>query len=382
MAEGICARARVSIVMDRALRSHRVGTLDAVRGMAILAVIATHSLSASVAATGSYRVPAEVFRAFDYGQFGVPLFFALSGWLLFALYTGPGDFSARAYWSRRIARIWPLWVIFVLLSYLAFGVPDSGLPVWWGLLLGVLFLGWWSAALVSVPLGGLTIQQEMGHYLLFAIFRKRGAAFFAGTVIVGYLSAWLARAIVSATTDGSLISAIASAWLRLSLFHSWPFFLLGGGAYVILRSWRSEGVAPLLRTSPRTALLVSLGVLMGMLTTYSQDTPAYFVLGYVLSLAVLAIAIDAIPAAGKALQSIGRYSYFMYFMHFFALRWLEGVYGRVGLPGEDSTSTVYNLAALAGFFTIATFVSWGLGWISWRLLEAPIMTWTRRRIRP
>ena len=364
------------------LRSHRDGRLDAVRGMAILAVIATHSLSATVAATESFRLPPAIFRMFDYGQFGVPLFFALSGWLLFALYKGPGDFSQRVYWSRRIARIWPLWAIFVLLSYLAFGIPDSGLPVWWGLLLGVLFLGWWSAALVSVPLGGLTIQQEMGHYLLLALFRKRGAAFLSGTVIVGYLSAWLARAAVAAATDGSIIDTVAAAWLRLSLFHSWPFFLLGGGAYVIYRSLRSAGVAPLLSTSPGTALLVSLAVLMGMLTTYSQDTPAYFVLGYVLSLAVLAIAIDAIPAAGKALQSIGRYSYFMYFMHFFVLRWLEAGYARVDLPGEDTTSTVFNLASLAAFFIIATVVSWGIGWVSWRLVESPIMTWTRRRIRP
>ena len=59
--------------------TQRIGSLDAVRGMAILAVIATHSLSATVAVTGSYSIPPPIFRAFDFGQFGVPLFFALSG---------------------------------------------------------------------------------------------------------------------------------------------------------------------------------------------------------------------------------------------------------------------------------------------------------------
>ena len=363
------------------LRSHRVGTLDAVRGMAILAVIATHSLSATVAVTGSFRIPPEIFRVFDYGQFGVPLFFALSGWLLFALYTGPGDFSQRVYWSRRIARIWPLWVIFLIASYVAYGVPDSGLPPWWGFLLGALFLGWWSVALVSVPLGGLTIQQEIGHYLLFALFRKRSAAFFAGTVIVGYLSAWLARALITQTFDGSLISTVAEAWLRLSLFQSWPFFLLGGAAFAIYRTWRTHGVAPLLHASPGTALLVSIAVVLGLLTTYAQDTPAYFVLGYVIALALLAIVMDSIPVLGAFLQSIGRYSYFMYFMHFFILRWLEGVYRNLGLPSNDTTGAAVNVLILLVIFTIATGLSWALGWVSWRALESPIMTWTRRRIR-
>lgn len=348
--------------------------------MAILAVIATHSLSATVAVTGSYNIPPEIFRAFDFGQFGVPLFFALSGWLLFALYTGPGDFSGRVYWSRRIARIWPLWVIFLVLSYVAYGIPDSGLPAWWGLLLGALFLGWWSSALVAVPLGGLTIQQEMGHYLLFALFRKRGAAFLASTVIIGYLSAWVARAIVVSTSPGSIVTTMAEAWLRLSLFHSWPFFLLGGAAFATYRMWRNHGVAPLLHASPGTAILVSLAFVLGMLTTYAQDTPAYFVLGYVIAIAVLAIAIDSVPIIGSALQSIGRYSYFMYFAHFFILRWLEDVYGAMGLPSYDSTSAVVNVAILIAFFGLATITSWALGWVSWRLLESPIMTWTRRRI--
>ena len=371
---------RIVIQTPPALRTERVGALDAIRGMAIIAVVATHSLSATVASTESFRIPTEVFRVFDYGQFGVPLFFALSGWLLFALYTNTERFSARVYWSRRIARIWPLWAIFVVAFYFSWGVPDSGMPLWWGLLLNLLFLGWWSAALVSVPLGGLTIQQEMGHYLLFALFRKRGPAFLAGTVIIGYLSAWLARALMTSTSTDSLVNTIAEAWLRLSLFHSWPFFLLGGGAFVVYRTWRRDGIAPLLHTTPGTAILVSLAVTLGMLTTYAQETPAYFVLGYVISLAVLAIAIDAVPVAGRMMRSIGRYSYFMYFMHFIVLRWLESAYSRAGLPNSDTTSTTANVGILLCFFVLATAISWALGWVSWRIIESPIMTLTRRSV--
>ncbi len=360
--------------------TQRIGSLDAVRGMAILAVIATHSLSATVAVTGSYSIPPPIFRAFDFGQFGVPLFFALSGWLLFALYTGNDNFSQKVYWSRRIARIWPLWIIFVVLSFVAWGIPESGLPTVVSLLISIFFLGWWSSALVAIPLGGLTIQQEVGHYVLFSFLRKRSAAFLAGTVIIGYLSQYLAQAIAAAVSDDSLIEGIAQAWLRLSLFNSWPFFLLGGAGLVIYRRWKSEGVGSVLQASPGTAIVVGLAIMLGLLTTYAQETPGFFVLGYVLVMAALAIVLDSVPVVGPVLQSIGRYSYFMYFFHFFVLRWLEGIYARLALPTGD-TSVVWNLCVLAAMFTMSTAASWAVGWISWRILEAPIMRLTRSRVR-
>lgn len=357
--------------------SARIGALDAVRGMAILAVIATHANSATVAATGSYDIPRALFRFMDFGMFGVQLFFALSGWLLFSLYTGDRPFSQRSYWARRLARIWPLWLVFVAVYFWLYGVPEAGIAWPVAFIACALFLGWLSAALVAIPLGGLTIQQEMGHYALFSVLRRRSAAFLAGTVIAGYASAAGAKALLGHVEPGSLAAGALEAWLRLALFHSWPFFLLGGAAYATMRRWQAGGIREL-APDRRTAGLIGVAVLLGMLTTYQQDTPGFFVVGFVATATLLALMVNALPVAGGALRSIGRYSYFMYFFHFLALRWLQARYIESDLPGDGATSAAWNVVVLAGLFVGATAVSWAAGWVSWRVFEGPIVRWAHR----
>lgn len=360
--------------------SSRVLALDAVRGVAILSVIATHSLTVTVAGTGSYAIPSAIFKVFDFGQFGVETFFVLSGWLIFSLYTGDRPFSQAVYWSRRWARIWPLWAIFLVASYLFYTVPESGLPLWLAVLLGLLFLGWLSPALVAVPLGGLTIQQEMGHYLLFSIFRRRSAAFLAGTVIVGYLSGWAADFLLGRVDADSTFASALEAWTRLSLYRSWPFFLLGAAGFATWRKWRSGGVTDLLPARSWTALVVVVALLLGMFSMYAQETPGYFVLGYVLLTAGIALAGNALPVLGPVLRSVGRYSYFMYFFHFWVLRWIEDFYRRQGWPAGDSTGLVYNSALLVTIWIVTAVVSWAVGWVSWHLLEKRVLAFAHRRV--
>ncbi len=362
------------------VKSTRVAVLDAVRGIAILCVIATHSLSTTVASTGSYAIPSEIFKAFDFGQFGVQVFFVLSGWLMFALYWGKPDFSSGVYWTRRIARIWPLWLIFLAVAYVVNGIPDAGLPGWLAFALGAGFLGWLSAVLVSIPLGGLTIQQEMGHYLLFSIFRRRGASFLAITVIIGFASAFVARAIAAEAADDSLVQGIVDAWLRLAIFHSWPFFLLGGAAFVVFRRWRTSGVSDIIRPRSWSSVFIAAALLMGMLTTYAQDTPGYFVLGYVIIAIAIAVAGNSIPVIGPMLRSIGRYSYFMYFFHFWVLKWLEARYTSSGLPNDGTTTTIQNIVVLVAIFALTVAISWAIGLVSWNVLEKRVMTWAHSKV--
>jgi peptidoglycan/LPS O-acetylase OafA/YrhL len=359
----------------------RITTLDAVRGMAIIGVILTHSLTAVVAMTGSYEMPTNIFNVVANGQFGVPLFFALSGWLMFSLYTGEKRFTQALFWSRRWARIWPLWVIFTVVSYVLYGAPDTALPLAFAVLLVLLFFGWLSPVLIVYPLGGVTIQQEMGHYLLFSLLRRRGPALLACTVIVGYASWLLAEYALVRVQPGSWPALALEAWLRLALFRSWPFFLLGGAAFVVYRAWRANGVREVLPRDPWVALTVSTALLLTFFTSYAQGTPGYAVLGYVVLAAALAVAANGIPIIGPVLRSLGRYSYFIYFMHFIVLRWLEGVYRSADLPGGNTTTGVYNMALLAAVVVVTTAISWCIGLVSWRVLEKPILDFAHRRVR-
>lgn len=359
----------------------RIPALDAVRGIAILMVIATHSLSATVAVTGSYNIPYSVFWIFANGQFGVQLFFVLSGWLMFSLYTGGKSFSRKLYWSRRWARIWPLWIVFVVATFLFLGNPNPEGNLWLSLAISIFFLGWLTPALVAVPTGGLTIQQEMGHYALFAIFRKRSAAFLALTVIVGYALAWLANYFLPQVPPDSFAAWVLSAWLRLGLYGTWPFFLLGGLGLVLYRKWSLSGFSNPFPDSVKTPLLIGIAIVLFGLSTYGQDIASYFVLGYVFFGVLLALALNGIPGIGSAVRSIGRYSYFMYFFHFWVLRWLEALYRRLELPGNDQTSEVWNIGTLLVIWIVTTFLSWIVGWVSWRILENPVMKITKKYVR-
>ncbi len=358
----------------------RIPALDAVRGIAILMVVATHSLSATVAVTGSYNIPAPLFKLFDYGQFGVQLFFVLSGWLMFSLYTGHGDFSQGSYWARRWARIWPLWIVFVVATFVFLSNPNPEGNIWLSLAISIFFLGWLTPNLAAVPTGGLTIQQEMGHYTLFALFRKKSAAFLAGTVIVGFLSAVLARYLQQHVDPGSVFGIAITGWLRLQLFNTWPFFLLGGLGLALFRMWSKQGLTGLFPNKVKTPLLVTSALVLVGFSTYSQDTPGYFVLGYVVFGVLLALALNAIPGVGEMLCSIGRYSYFMYFFHFWVLRWIEDFYRGLDLPGDDQTSVEWNTITLVVIWIVATLISWAVGWVSWRILEKPILNAARKYI--
>ncbi|MDI1289403.1 MAG: acyltransferase [bacterium] len=360
--------------------SSRVLALDAVRGIAIICVIATHSLSITVAATGSYEFPPTIFKTFDYAQFGVPLFFALSGWLMFSLYTGDRPFTQGVYWSRRIARIWPLWILFLIGSYIFWTLPETGMPIWLMMLLGLLFLGWVSPAAVVYPLGGITIQQEMGHYLLFSLFRRRGVAFLAWTVTIGFLSFFACEFLLGRVDPDSAAATVIEAWMRLSLFRTWPFFLIGGAAFVIVRSWREKGISDILPMRSPAGVAVLLAVILGMFVTFAQDTPSYLVLGFIVAATVVAIAGNTVPVLGPVLRSIGRYSYFMYFFHFWVLRWIENNYRASHLPQGNTTSGSYNVGLLLAILVVTTAVSWAAGWVSWRVLEKRVLTFAHRRV--
>ena len=111
-----------------------------------------------------------------------------------------------------------------------------------------------------------------------------------------------------------------------------------------------------------------------MISTYAQETPGYFVLGFVVIAAAIAVVANAIPAVGPSLRSIGRYSYFMYFFHFWVLRGIERWY-----TGPKDTTEPYNLLWVFTIWTIAVASSWAVGLVSWNLFEKRILAWAHRR---
>lgn len=106
------------------VKEHLKG-LDTLRAIAALVVVWGHIELLKA----SHGIDAPAYWGPN-GQFGVTLFFVISGFLITYLITKEkekyGDFSFKKFYLRRALRIWPLYYLILLLSYFFF--TDSELP--------------------------------------------------------------------------------------------------------------------------------------------------------------------------------------------------------------------------------------------------------------
>jgi len=120
----------------------RIPELDGIRGLAILLVLVWHYLVCEVGA------PPPLFRFLNQTWSGVNLFFVLSGFLIGGILLDHREAPNyyRVFYIRRVCRILPIYVVWLLLFYILRG-PVSHLPL--GTASGWLFadpLPFWSYA--------------------------------------------------------------------------------------------------------------------------------------------------------------------------------------------------------------------------------------------
>ncbi|GAA2143504.1 hypothetical protein GCM10009727_42560 [Actinomadura napierensis] len=215
----------------------RMGWLDALRGLAALVVVFEHSLDVLLPEVRRTASP-----WFDFGRYGVFLFFLISGYVVPFSLIRRG--SVRAFWVGRLFRLYPAWLAAVGLM-LALGATG----VSWGLPPGLGERPWISAIAHLTMLQDLlgvpnvvnvfwTLSYEMVFYLLIT------AMFIAG--------------VKGASARVSLGFGVAAAMLGVSLPQQllaakWPgatptvaaLALAGGIAAMVSgrRSVRRAGVA-------------------------------------------------------------------------------------------------------------------------------------------
>ncbi|MFG2085774.1 MULTISPECIES: acyltransferase family protein [unclassified Spirillospora] len=150
--------------------SGRQDTLDGVRAVAALGVLVYH-----VAATaGSITNPAGARWLFNGGQVGVPIFFILSGLLLYrpwaaAVLNGRDAPRIGEYLRKRVLRIMPAYWAVIVCFMLTAGRDHIGDPVSWVSLLTVTHTYvpgvWWDSVLGPAHLGQLwSLVVEVAWY--------------------------------------------------------------------------------------------------------------------------------------------------------------------------------------------------------------------------
>jgi peptidoglycan/LPS O-acetylase OafA/YrhL len=150
---------------SQASSAGRLAWLDALRGFAALCVVFDHS---SVLVL--YRVHQLLYRWFDFGRYGVFVFFLVSGYIIPASLERKG--SVREFWIGRAFRLYPMFAVSIIavlgMYFLGFGTAYGAQHDW------LRSITCWPAMIPNflsgpnVPNVTWTLSYEMCFYLLLA----------------------------------------------------------------------------------------------------------------------------------------------------------------------------------------------------------------------
>ncbi len=352
-------------------RDRHVPALDGVRGLAILGVMASHFLPA-LADVFKARWAYDAASWTNTGAWGVDLFFVLSGFLItgILLETRESPDYWRSFFGRRALRIFPLYYAFLATMYLRH--PPDGRPwtFWlhlsnWRRNLGI------SSNVLTWHLWSLAIEEQF--YFLWPVLiwllpaRRLGPA-------------CLAIAAASAAARG--VANFQGAGIE-TLHRMTPLALdgLAIGGFLAWSRRHARGLAARLDRLAPAVLVLSIAAMWG-LARLAVPFGTIMVLGRLLvSIGGGALVLLALSGPGwvgrglswRPIRLMGRYCYGLYLLHPIIV-----VKGTIFLRGVVPRLPAGWLVPAWALSVVTAFTgSLALAALSWRLIEAPCLSWKR-----
>lgn len=344
----------------------RIDALTGLRGVAILAVICRHAIS-STAVWPTGAAARATWHVMNAGWVGVDVFFVLSGYLITGiLLDARGDGAAAprgyytAFYARRALRIFPVYYLFLAVVFAAGHVTDPRVWWYWTYTTNMLFArsGFWE----QPHLWSLAVEEQF--YLIWptaiSILPRRWLRPMCWTMIVG-------------TTALRIVLSL-HAWIPAYVLTICRLDEFAAGA--LLASY-----APDVRGAPwarwaRPALTAAVVALVALAFTGvvgDPSRPVSLELGCLLTTiaTVACIALVSTPSTSwpwltrvlrtRALVSVGTYSYAMYI---------------VQLSVGNRIDRLVRWPIVPRTLAVAV-VCWAIGWVSWRVLERPLLSLKR-----
>jgi peptidoglycan/LPS O-acetylase OafA/YrhL len=345
--------------------SHRIVALDAVRGVAILLVIIHHTGLHFPQAVGDSLARLLV----GIGWAGVDLFFAISGYLITSILARElPQKSLRDFFVKRVFRIFPLYIVALVLFFVASLLTGTDRDVLHRIWINVLCLTAWAIPFVGengVPFTiTWSVSVEESAYLLFAALAllsakrfKRSLAFvFVGAILVRVgsialldiepiLMYYFAPGRLDAIAAGGLLAIMSTDLRRKIDMHTllaWAVFV----AVIALASMRGREDL-LVATAGYAAVAISAALLVGSVATRNSARVTFLT---------------------RLLASVGKVSYFVYLFHMFVIAAVSRV-----VP--QTWSAAMGLWLMVIIVTVLTVVP---ALISWRWFEQPLISFGRR----
>jgi len=302
--------------------------LDGLRGLAVLAVVIYHC---HPRLQGTW-----IYGASLWGWAGVNLFFVLSGFLITSILLGSREKPQyfRNFYGRRILRIWPVYVLVLVVVYLE-------APWFVGLPIGraVMTAPWWAYILFIQNLFHLALPPAIGPTWSLAI-EEQYYFLWAPTVRVFKRPAMLAVVLAAALVASPLVRYAHPHWLTATntLIHldgiAWGSLLALGLLTVKLsrRTWLVLGLSGLV-------VGFTLAATIAGGTSFLDSALAVCFAGAVLAAIASTGAHNPVNAAMRKgpLPFYGKISYGLYMIHiavFIFFGWFDMMMNGKGLPGN------------------------------------------------
>jgi peptidoglycan/LPS O-acetylase OafA/YrhL len=356
------------------------------RGVAVLMVLAFHFLHVDGEGGAAERALLSASRS---GWAGVDLFFVLSGFLITGILLdargGPGYF--RAFYARRVLRIFPLYYAYLAVLFLAVPLLLPSLDVkpetqgWlWTYLGNVLFAreGGFHASPYTGHFWSLAVEEQFylaWPLLVWVLPRRRLALVCLGLVAGAFalrlgihrttFNATAAYVLTPARMDALALGALVAVAAREPAW--WPR-VRRGAPWLLAAS--SAAVA---------AVWVRQGGLFGGDPVVQVWAFGPLAAGFA---ALLVLALDGEGTSrlsralrNRTLRGAGKYSYGLYVLHYPIFLALEAA-GFTSLALAEATgSRILGVLAFAGVAGAATLAA---ALLSWNLLEKPFLRWKDR----
>ena len=371
-----------------------IPALDGVRGLAICLVILRHLSLLPILAQSDNALDRTINSVARVGWVGVDLFFVLSGFLITGILLREGERSAtlgakfgRFYW-RRVLRILPLY--YAAVAVLVFVVPYlpyyGALPQvaivhryqWFYWLHGVNLLGIMhgndAVTLNTSHFWSLAVEEQF--YLVWPVvvmgLSRRTLWKVVGAILV--LDPLLRLGFILGLPDGFL-AAIELSPARMDVLAVGALLALVSQSDVARRR-----AAPLVKPIGLGALVVLLILALTRGLDFSHNS--YLI---VIGFSAIALSMGALlahvlglagpgnfarPFAAAVPRSFGKYAYCLYIVHYPLMDPLERLWTRVHIGPLLGS----HLPEWLAFATCLVGLSYLIAMVSWRLLEAPMLS--------